>query len=144
LTPRVAFVLHQLQDGGPVLYADPSLELPHISQEELAQAAVNELPQVILTMRRLRTETSPDSLRQLYKHLVLACRLLLREHGMWETGADRILAAALNLPGMPALAVPSLAEMATAWRDGNREQVLVPVTAAVDALLAWYAAQLAA
>lgn len=144
LTPRVAFALHELQADRPVLYADPLLELPYVTSTELALAAVHELPQVILTMRRLRAEAGPDSLRQLYKHLVLACRLLLREHGMWETGPDQILAASAHLPGMPAFTIPTLAEAAAAWRDGAREQALAPIAAAVDALLTWYAAQLAA
>jgi cytidylate kinase len=144
LTPRLAFVLHQLQQGSPVLHAAPDLELPTISRDELAFAAVRELPQVILTMRRLRADAGPATLRQLYKHLVLACRLLLREHNEWESGPDRILAAASRLPGLPALAVPSLAEIAGAWNDGDTELIRRPVTAAVDQFLAWYAAQLAA
>ncbi|MEV6009171.1 DUF4254 domain-containing protein [Streptomyces sp. NPDC051976] len=144
LTPRVAFALHQLQSDRPVLYADPLLELPHITPHDLSLAAVQELPQVILTLRRLRAEAGPERLRQLYKHLVLACRLLLREHGMWETGPDQILAAATHLPGLPAVSVPTLAETATEWREGDRAQALALVLPAVDALLAWYAAQLAA
>ncbi|MFG3398981.1 DUF4254 domain-containing protein [Streptomyces parvus] len=144
LTPRLAFVLHQLQQGSPVLHAAPSLELPTISRGELAFAAVRELPQVILTMRRLRADAGPTTLRQLYKHLVLACRLLLREHNQWESGPDRILAAASRMPGLTALATPSLAEISSAWRDGEAELVLKPVTVAVDQLLTWYAAQLAA
>ncbi|MEK8146126.1 hypothetical protein NKH18_47735 [Streptomyces sp. M10(2022)] len=40
--------------------------------------------------------------------------------------------------------MPSLAEISSAWRDGDTEPVLKPVTAAVDQLLAWYASQLAA
>ncbi|MFF3761136.1 hypothetical protein [Streptomyces sp. NPDC002185] len=144
LTPRLAFVLHQLQQGSPVLHAAPDLELPTISRDDLAFAAVRELPQVILTMRRLRAHAGPTALRQLYKHLVLACRLLLREHNQWESGADRILASASRMPGLPALSVPSLAEIASAWRDGEAELVLKPVCAAVDQFLAWYAAQLAA
>ncbi|WDT92314.1 DUF4254 domain-containing protein [Streptomyces sp. SCSIO-PteL053] len=144
LTPRLAFVLHQLQQGSPVLHAAPGLELPTISRGELAFAAVRELPQVILTMRRLRADAGPTALRQLYKHLVLACRLLLREHNQWESGPDRILAAASRMPGLTALATPSLAEISSAWRDGEAELVLKPVTVAVDQLLTWYAAQLAA
>ncbi|MFG2565220.1 DUF4254 domain-containing protein [Streptomyces sp. NPDC048567] len=144
LTPRLAFVLHQLQQGSPVLHAASDLALPTISRDELAFAAVRELPQVMLTMRRLRTAEGAAALRQLYKHLVLACRLLLREHNQWESGPDRILAAASRMPGLTALAVPPLAEVANAWRDGDTELVLKPVTAAVDQLLTWYALQLAA
>ncbi|MFE7467582.1 DUF4254 domain-containing protein [Streptomyces sp. NPDC057499] len=144
LTPRLAFVLHQLQQGGPVLHTAPGLELPTIGRDELAFAAVRELPQVILTMRRLRADADPTTLRQLYKHLVLACRLLLREHNQWESGPDRILSAASRMPGLRLLSLPSLAEIASAWRDGDTELVLKPVTTAVDQLLTWYAAQLAA
>ncbi|MFB6503932.1 DUF4254 domain-containing protein [Streptomyces sp. NPDC002466] len=144
LTPRLAFVLHQLQQGSPVLHTAPGLELPTIGRDELAFAAVRELPQVILTMRRLRADADPATLRQLYKHLVLACRLLLREHNRWESGPDQILAAASRMPGLAAMSVPSLAEIASAWRNGDTEFVLKPITSAVDQLLTWYAAQLAA
>ncbi|SHL23426.1 DUF4254 domain-containing protein [Actinacidiphila paucisporea] len=143
-TPRLAFALHQLQADRPVLYADPHLELPHITSGDLALAAVYELPQVMLTLRRLRADAAPDLLRQLYKHLVLASRLLLREHGVWETGPDKILAAATRLPGLPDSSLPTLAETAAAWREGTRDQALAQVLPAVDALLDWYAAQLAA
>jgi cytidylate kinase len=144
LTPRLSFALHQLQADRPVLYADPYLELPHITSDDLALAAVDELPQVMLTLRRLRADAAPDLLRQLYKHVVLAYRLLLREHGVWETGPDQILAAATRLPGMPAVSLPTLAETAAAWREGTRDQALTQILPAVDTLLTWYAAQLAA
>ncbi|MFI1867563.1 DUF4254 domain-containing protein [Streptomyces jumonjinensis] len=144
LTPRLAFVLHQLQQGSPVLHAAPNLKLPTISRDELALAAVRELPQVILTMRRLRADAGPATLRQLYKHLVLACRLLLREHNQWESGPDRILTAASRMPGLANLSVPSLAEISSAWRDGDTDRAFKPVVAAVDQFLTWYAIQLAA
>lgn len=144
LTPRLAFALYQLQQGQPTLHTAPDTELPTITRDELGLAAVRELPQVILTMRRLRADAGPTTLRQLYKHLVLACRLLLREHDQWESGPDRILSAAFRMPGLTSSSVPSLAEISSAWRDGDTEPVLKPVTAAVDQLLTWYAAQLAA
>ncbi|MYY12649.1 DUF4254 domain-containing protein [Streptomyces sp. SID4919] len=144
LTPRLAFVLHQLQQGCPVLHAVPDLKLPTIGRDELAFAAVRELPQVVLTIRRLRADAEPAALRQLYKHLVLACRLLLREHNQWESGPDRILAAASRMPGLHAVSVPSLAEIADAWRDGDTDHAFKPVVAAVDQFLTWYAIQLAA
>lgn len=144
LTPRIAFALYQLQQGHPVLHADPSLQLPTITRAELDLAAVRELPQVIVTMRRLRAAAKPDAVQQLYKHLVLACRLLLREHNQWETGPDRILHAASRMPGLPALSVPSLAEVSASWRDGDRENTLKSVTIAIDCFLDWYATQIAA
>jgi dephospho-CoA kinase len=144
LTPRVAFALHQLQEGSPVLYAAPGLELPRISRHDLALAAVHELPQVILTLRRLRADAQPDRVRQLYKHIVLACRLLLREHGTWLVGTDRILTASAALPGFPKLDVPPLAAVAAVWRDGKAHEVLPSIIAAADHLLAWYAHDVAA
>ncbi|WP_260696742.1 hypothetical protein [Streptomyces sp. 130] len=67
---------------------------------------------------------------------MLGCRLLLREHNQWESGPDRILARGLPyaLPGGDP----------QRRRDGETELILKPVTAAVDQLLPWYAAQLAA
>jgi dephospho-CoA kinase len=145
ITPRLAFCLYQMQHGHPVLHAAPDLRLPRISETELQLAVVRELPQVILTTRRLRASAGPTSLRPLYKHLVLACRLLLREHSVWEAGADRILdAAAAHLPGLGTLAVPPLTEIAAAWRADAADAALKPVIEAVDQLLTWYAAQLAA
>ncbi|WP_258534689.1 DUF4254 domain-containing protein [Streptomyces sp. PT12] len=144
VTPRVAFALYQLQEGSPVLHAAPDLELPCISRHDLALAAVHELPQVILTLRRLRTDAQPDKLRQLYKHIVLACRLLLREHGDWLAGADRILAASATLPGFPRLDVPPLAEVAAAWREDKAHVALPSIIVATDRLLAWYAHDVAA
>ncbi|MGD3109411.1 DUF4254 domain-containing protein [Streptomyces sp. YGL11-2] len=144
LTPRLAYSLYQLQQGQPVLHHASDLELPAITQDELALAAVRELPQVMLTMRRLRTAAGPETLRQLYKHLVLACRLLLREHNQWENGPDRILTAASRLPKLPSFSVPPLAEISDAWRDGRREQALGTIIPAIDQLLTWYAVQLTA
>lgn len=144
LTPRLAFALYQLQQGHPALHTTPGLQLPAITRAELDRAAVRELPQVMLTMRRLRATAEPGAVRQLYKHLVLACRLLLREHNQWETGPDSILAAASRMPGLPAFSVPPLAEISATWRDGDRESALKPVTIAVDHFLDWYAAQVAA
>ncbi|WP_165989037.1 DUF4254 domain-containing protein [Streptomyces sp. YIM 98790] len=146
LTPRLVFALHQLHLGKPVLHAVPGLELPAVSRADLDLAAVQELPLVILTLRRLRADARPESLRQLYKHLVLACRLLLREHGSQQSGPDAILREAAGLPGLPPLAVPvpALAEIADAWREGRPQQLLLPVVAAADRLLAWYAHSVAA
>lgn len=95
-------------------------------------------------MRRLRADAGPATLRQLYKHVVLACRLLLREHNQWESGPDRILTAASRMPGLANLSVPSLAEISSAWRDGDTDRAFKPVVAAVDQFLTWYAIQLAA
>lgn len=144
LTPRLAFALHQLQEGQPVLHATPGLELPALSRDDLVLAAVQELPQVILTLRRLRAEARPELLRPIYKHVVLACRLLLREHGSWTAGPDNILAASAALPGFPRLSLPPLAEITAAWRDGAPGTVWPPVAVAADQLLAWYAHDLAA
>lgn len=144
LVPRLAFALHGIQHDQPVLYRAPGLHLPAITRTDLAQAAVRELPQVIITLRRLRAEATPGSLRQLYKHIVLATRLILREHGTWTSGPDEILAAASTLPGLGPLDAPTLHHVADAWRDGAPDNALSTVTAAADRLLGWYALQLAA
>jgi dephospho-CoA kinase len=144
LTPRLAFALYEIQHGQPVLHATPGLVLPTISRKELAVAATHELPQVVLTMRRLRAGADATRMRQLYKHLVLACRLILREHGMWESGPDHILASASRLPGRPAFDVPSLTDVVSEWQDGGNNQAYKSVINAVDQLLTWYAAELAA
>ncbi|WP_308129698.1 DUF4254 domain-containing protein [Kitasatospora aureofaciens] len=144
LVPRLAFALYNIQSGQPVLHRAAGLHLPAITLDDLARAAVRELPQVIITLRRLRAEATPGSVRQLYKHIVLAARLILREHGQWTSGPDEILAAASHLPGLDPLDLPTLHHVADAWRDGAPDNALTVVTAAADRLLAWYALQLAA
>ncbi|GLV88644.1 hypothetical protein Slala04_00980 [Streptomyces lavendulae subsp. lavendulae] len=144
LTPRLAFVLHQLQDGQPVLHTSAGLELPVISRRDLVMAGAQDLPQVILTMRRLRAGATPTNLRPLYRHLVLAVRLLLREQGVWVSGPDEILAAAAQLPGLPTLTVPALVAVVDEWLTRSSEGALQSVCTAVDHLLAWYAAQVSA
>ncbi|WP_327373035.1 DUF4254 domain-containing protein [Streptomyces sp. NBC_01216] len=144
LTPRLAFVLHQIQDGQPVLHAAPGLELPVITRRDLVLAGAQDLPQVILTMRRLRAGATAGDLRPLYRHLVLTVRLLLREQGVWASGPDEILTAAAQLPGLPPLAVPTLASVVDEWLHRGTDGALQAVSAAVDHLLAWYAVQVSA
>ena len=144
MVPRLAFALHAIQNGQSVLHRAPGLLLPAVTRTDLAQAAVRELPQVIITLRRLRAEAAPDSLRQLYKHVVLATRLILREHGQWTSGPDTILAAASTVPGLGPIEMPTLNDIASTWCDGPRDRHLPTVTQAADHLLAWYAQQVAA
>ncbi|TQF01940.1 DUF4254 domain-containing protein [Kitasatospora acidiphila] len=144
LVPRLAFALYNIQNGMPVLHRTATLHVPVITPDDLARAAVRELPQVVITLRRLRAEATPGILRQLYKHIVLAARLILRENGQWTSGPDQILAAASNLPGLGPLDLPTLQSVADAWREGTPDNALSTVIAAADRLLAWYALQLAA
>ena len=144
MVPRLAFALHAIQNGHSVLHRAPGLLLPTVTRDDLARAAVRELPQVIITLRRLRAEAEPDNLRQLYKHIVLATRLILREHGQWTSGPDTILAAASSVPGLGPIELPTLNDIASAWCDGVRDRYLPTVTQAADRLLTWYAQQVAA
>ena len=143
MVPRLAFALHAIQNGQSVLHRAPGLALPVVTRTDLAQAAVRELPQVVITLRRLRAEATPDSLRQLYKHIVLATRLILREHGQWASGPDTILAAASSVPGLGPIEMPTLNDIAGTWCDGTRDRYLPAVIQAADRLLTWYAQQVA-
>ncbi|MFE0267880.1 DUF4254 domain-containing protein [Nocardiopsis alba] len=141
--PRVSFVLHQLHEGTyPALHAAGDLTFPRLPRETVEMLVSRDLPQVMLTLRRLLCSAEPTRLRPLFKHVVLACRLLLIEHDQWFTGPDQILAgAAAYLPGMSTLEVPPLVEVVDAWCDRRQGTVLPRVVDAADTLLSWYSAQ---
>jgi predicted nucleotidyltransferase len=143
LQPRVMFALHRIASGvSPVLSADETLRLPAISDAEVTAAIESDLPQVVVTLRRLQAAAGTDEfdLRAVYKHVVLTCRLLLRLEGIDATGCDRILAVAeAGLPGLGALRLPGLADVA-AGRSNRR--VHNAVDRAADQVLAWYSQQI--
>lgn len=144
LPQRLLFAFHLIQNGAPVLLADPVLRLPAIGRGEVERAAAEALAQVLITLRRLRLQPE-EGLRPVYKHLVLAARLVLQEHGVWEEGSDHILDAVRNLPGLEALLVPTLAEVAAAHCGESPDPAVGDqVIAAADLLLEWYALQTAA
>ncbi|WP_304453907.1 DUF4254 domain-containing protein [Nocardiopsis sp. YSL2] len=146
LPNRVLAALVMLQEGAPALIASPGLELPVISRREVERATPAALADAVATTRRLRHDPGRGRIRPLYKHLVLLCRLLLREQSVWVNGNDDIVPEAVRLlPGLGPLDLPPLAEIIAAHREGtNRAQVLDAIEASVDRLLTWHQRQCAA
>ncbi|WP_036555783.1 DUF4254 domain-containing protein [Nocardiopsis sp. CNT312] len=146
LPNRVLAALAMLQEGAPAFLASPALRLPVITRGEVERATPAALAEVVATTRRLRHDPGRGGVRTLYKHLLLICRLLLREQAVWANGNDDAIPEAVRLlPGLGPLALPPLAQIIAAHRDGtDHAAVLAAVEAAVDRLLAWHHRQCAA
>lgn len=143
--PRVIYALSRLAAGrSPALYAVPDLHLPRISDAKLRHAATADLPLVIVTLRRLLAQSGTDDfdIRAVFKHVVLALRLLLRCGGVDVTGADAIVDAAEDgLPELGSLNLPMVAALATACAQNRAAEHVAAVVHAAEKLLAWYARQ---
>lgn len=143
--PRVVYALARLVAGrGSALYAAPGLTLPMINGHQFRHASTQDLPLVIVTLRRLLASAgSPGvDLRPLYKHIVLALRLMLRVSGIDVTGADAIAdAAEEGLIGLGSLGLPPVAALAHARAHSNGTQHIDAVLQAARTILTWYADQ---
>jgi len=143
--PRVVYALARLGDGrSSALFSAPGLRLPVIAGDKLRHAATQDLPLVVVTLRRL-VASSPVSecdLHPIYKHIVLALRLLLRLSGVDAHGSDTVVdKAEETLVELGSLNLPPAASLAQARaRDGAVEYSSVVLTAA-HRLLDWYADQ---
>ncbi|WP_026115470.1 DUF4254 domain-containing protein [Nocardiopsis kunsanensis] len=146
LPSRVLAALVMLQEGAPALLAGPALRLPVITRREVERDTSAALAEAVATTRRLRHDPGRGGIRPLYKHLVLICRLLLREQSVWVNGNDDVVSEAQRLlPGLGRLDLPELPEVIAAHRNGtDRAAVLGAIVTAVDQLLAWYRRQCAA
>ncbi|WP_017600656.1 DUF4254 domain-containing protein [Nocardiopsis lucentensis] len=146
LPNRVLAALVMLQEGAPALLTGPGLRLPVITRREVERGTPTALAEAVATTRRLRHDPGRGGIRPLYKHLILICRLLLREQSVWVNGNDDILSEAQRLlSGLGPLDLPSLPEVIAAHRNGtDRAAVLGAIEAAVDRLLAWHRRQCAA
>jgi hypothetical protein len=143
--PRVVYALERLGSGrSPALFSAPSLRLPLITVEKIQHAATQDLPLVVVTLRRLLAAAMSPAfdLRSVYKHVVLALRLLMRASGIDVTGADAIADTAEQaLSGLGSLGLPPVYELAQARvREGEAEHADAVLSAA-RILLAWYAHQ---
>ncbi|MEU3212995.1 DUF4254 domain-containing protein [Nocardiopsis alba] len=145
LPNRVLAALVMLQEGSPALLASPGLRLPVVSRREVERATPAALADAVATTRRLRHDPGRGRVRPLYKHLVLLCRLLLREQSVWVSGDDVVPEAVRLLPGLGPLDLPPLAAVISAHReDTDRARVLGAIETAVDRLLTWHERQCAA
>lgn len=146
LPNRVLAALVMLQEGTPALLASPGLRLPMISRREVERGTPAALANAVAATRRLRHDPGRGRVRPLYKHLVLLCRLLLREQSVWVNGNDDVVPEAVRLlPGLGPLDLPPLSEIIAAHREGtDQARVLGAIETAVDRLLTWHERQCAA
>ena len=145
LPNRVLAALVMLQEGSPALLAGPGLRLPMVSRREVERGTPAALADAVATTRRLRHDPGRGRVRPLYKHLVLLCRLLLREQSVWVSGDDVVPEAVRLLPGLGPLDLPPLTVVISAHReDTDRARVLGAIETAVDRLLTWHERQCAA
>lgn len=142
LQPRVTFAVHQIGEGAaPVLRRSADLSVPRIPTAELLMAGEADLPLVIVTLRRLVCAAEPD-VKGVYKHVALACRLLLRAQNMHASGYDAIAeAASAHLVGLEDLRLPRHADVVSALRGGSGDYIRQEVLTSADRFLIWYAHQ---
>ena len=145
--PRLVYAFSRLADGrSPALLAAPALCLPLITSAKIRHAATEDLPLVIVTLRRLLSSATTDSceVRPLYKHIVLALRLLLRSASLDATGSDAIVDMAEEmLNGLGSLDLPPISAFAQVRAQNiDADQRVGAVVRAAHRLLDWYARQL--
>ncbi|MFJ9554077.1 DUF4254 domain-containing protein [Nocardiopsis sp. NPDC101807] len=143
LPNRVLAALVMLQEGAPALMTGPGLRLPLISRQEVERATPSALADAVAITRRLRHDPGRGRIRSLYKHLLLLCRLLLREQSVWVNGNDDVVSEALRrFPGIGPLNLPPLPEVIAAHRQGTDQlRVFGAIEEAVDRLLIWHQRQ---
>lgn len=143
IQPRLVYSLSRLANGrSPALAASRALRVPLITTFKVKRAAAQDLPLVVVTLRRLLSAATTQSLelRPIYKHIVLALRLLLLSSGLDASGSDAIVDMAEEvLNGLGSLNLPPISALA---RNTDAEQHVGAVFRASHRLLDWYAQQL--
>lgn len=143
--PRVIYALSRLSVGrSSALFAAQGLRLPLITGDKIKHAATQDLPLVIVTLRRLLASSITEAIdvRPVYKHVVLALRLLLRSSGVDVTGSDAIADAGEEvLTGLGSLSLPPVAALAESCAQNNDAEYVDAVLRAAYRLLDWYAQQ---
>lgn len=143
--PRVIFALSRLASGrSPALFTAPGFRMPLIGDEKIRHVAAQDLPLVFVTLRRLLASSAADDvdIRPIYKHIVLALRLMLRSAGVDVAGSDAITDAAEDaLTGLGSLDLPVASTLAEARVIGHSAEHTEFVLGAAHRLLDWYAEQ---
>lgn len=143
--PRVVYSLSRLGDGrSSALFTAPGFRLPVITGDKIRHAAAQDLPLVIVTLRRLLAASTAESfdLRPIYKHVVLALRLLLLSSGLDVTGSDAITdAGEAALTGLGSLNLPPVRAIAQARTENNGADRVDAVLLSANRLLDWYGEQ---
>lgn len=127
--PRVVHALRLLAaTGAGVLHQRPGYQVPVPSAADDDRASRSELGLILMTCRRLLAADPADA-RQLYKHLVLVAKVLLRaepDAPVLDEDADTVLAELVRVhPGLPRL--PTLAEAIGLHRNGPHPRDAAPV-----------------
>ncbi|MFY1673175.1 hypothetical protein ACN27G_24950 [Plantactinospora sp. WMMB334] len=90
LPPRLLYALRQIaHDGRGLLYRRPGLVLHVLDRDADERAARGDLPLVVMTLRRLAARPDTD-IRALYKHVVLAMKIMLRADGIDLDASDDV------------------------------------------------------
>lgn len=143
--PRVVYALARLGDGrSSALYSAPGLRLPIVTGAKLRHAATHDLPLVVVTLRRLIVSAASGTydVQPIYKHIVLALRLMLRLSGVDAQGSDTVVdKAEESLAELGSLNLPAAAALARARGTDGAAEHSAAVLAAAHRLLEWYAEQ---
>lgn len=131
--PRVVQSLRRAAEGTGVLYQRAGYLLPSPSRSDADRASRGELGLVLMTTRRLLADPH-TSVRDLYKHLVLLAKILLRADGTDIDGAEEALAAFASLHPATGCAPPPLDSLI---RQPQNPEAFAQLAGTADRLLAY-------
>lgn len=135
--PRVIHALRlACRDGRGVLFLRDGFDLPAPRPSLDERASRRELPQVVMTLRRLVT-ADPLDVRAVYKHIMLVMKILLRADGIDAETSDEVQQQFSVAHPAAAIALPTLQEMAP-QNSQERSALAVRVLAAADSLLRYH------
>lgn len=136
LPPRLLYALRQIAHHGcGLLYRRPGLVLHTPDRDADERAARGDLPLVLMTLRRLAANPSSD-VRALYKHVVLAMKIMLRADGIDLDASDDVRRVFASKHPAGAVELPSVTDASSGnWRSDN--QLAEQILAAAGALLAY-------
>lgn len=136
LPPRLLYALRQIaHDGRGVLYRRPGLVLHVLDRTADECAARGDLPLVVMTLRRLAARPDTD-VRALYKHVVLAMKIMLRADGIDLDASDEVRQAFAGRHPSARVDLPSVTDVSHAdWRSDN--ELTERIRSAASDLLAY-------
>lgn len=121
IPPRVIHALRlAVADGRGILHLRRDFRLPDHGPAVDDKASREELPLVVMTLRRLIAATRSDA-RALYKHVILVMKILLRADGINADNSDDVISQFLAAHPRAGVVLPSLADVTAAdWRTDVR------------------------
>lgn len=137
LPPRVLHALRlAAHDGEGVFYARPDFSLPEPGEAGDDRASRQELPAVVLTLRRLLSR-APIDIRAVHKHIVLVLKIILRAEGRHVESAVGVVGEFAQVHPAVHVDLPSPAEIVTI-PDSAAGDLEARVLAVAAAVLAYY------